>query len=557
MTLEPVGRGGGSRSAHLAAERARLAGLTFERFDVRQQEATIGAEVSGLDLCRPLDDATVAELRTALAEFKVLFFRDQPLTPAEHVAFARRFGELEVHPFIPANPEQPELVRFEKEATVGGYENGWHSDVSWRARPSLGAVLHAVEVPPVGGDTLFADMCAAYDGLDADLQERIAGLVAVHDFSKVFGHTVKAERTAPPCGSSIPPVEHPVVRTHPETGRKLLFVNRFFVDRIVGLDRDESDALIDRLARRPRRSSTSAASAGSRTRSPSGTTGRCSTTRRATTGRSGGSWSGPASWGSDPVLTAGRVTRHGIGLCHGAGSAGRRVRRTRRSWRTTDGLRSRHWRTWSGCSKPRPTLRSDLVEHEEVCREIIAGIRSGGALASVLEGAHSAKLRPKLTESLGAYERIRHEARLRLVALGAAEGMTTADVQRYWSVTCQLASRALRQARGLDGGADALRWCDVPGGRSRGPVGLHGGGRARPGPPTCPLDLLEALALRLGHVPAHEPEGDRAEAGEHPEDPGRGDQVDQGEEELGRPARRRTSWPRWPRPPPCPARGTG
>ncbi len=247
VTLDPWGVEVGPL-AHLAAERARLTGLTFERFDVRQQEATIGAEVSGLDLCRPLDDATVAELRTALAEFKVLFFRDQPLTPAGHVAFARRFGELEVHPFIPPSPGQPELVRFAKEATVGGYENGWHSDVSWRARPSMGAILHAVEVPPVGGDTLFADMCAAYDGLDADLQEHIADLVAVHDFSKVFGHTV-AEEDRAAMREQYPPVEHPVVRTHPETGRKLLFVNRFFVDRVVGLDRDESDALVDRLAR--------------------------------------------------------------------------------------------------------------------------------------------------------------------------------------------------------------------------------------------------------------------------------------------------------------------
>ncbi len=247
VTIEPWGVQVGP-VGHLAAERLRLADLTFDRFDVRQQEATIGAEVSGVDVCGPLDDATVVELRTALAEFKVLFFRDQPLTPAQHVAFARRFGELEVHPFIPANPEQPELVRFEKEATVGGYENGWHTDVTWRARPSLGAVLHAVEVPPVGGDTLFADMCAAYDGLDVDLQERIAGLMAVHDFAKVFGRTVKAEDRAT-MREQYPPVEHPVVRTHPETGRKLVFVNRFFTDRIVGLERDESDALIDRLAR--------------------------------------------------------------------------------------------------------------------------------------------------------------------------------------------------------------------------------------------------------------------------------------------------------------------
>jgi alpha-ketoglutarate-dependent sulfate ester dioxygenase len=233
--------------AHLAPERERLAALVFDHVDVRQVGATIGAEVSGLDLCRPLDDDEVAELATALCEFKVLFFRDQPLTPDQHVAFARRFGTLEVHPFIPANPEQPELVRFAKEATAGGYENGWHSDVSWRECPSLGAVLHAVEVPPVGGDTLFADMGAAYDGLDQGLRDRIDGLTAVHDYSKVFGHAVRAEdRTA--MRAEYPPVEHPVVRVHPVTGRRMLFVNRFFTDHIVGLPRDESDDLIDRLA---------------------------------------------------------------------------------------------------------------------------------------------------------------------------------------------------------------------------------------------------------------------------------------------------------------------
>jgi taurine dioxygenase len=246
VTLEPWGVQVGP-FAHLAAERDRLGRLRFEHLAVHRLGATIGAEVEGVDLARPLDDAVVDELTRCLQEFKVLFFRDQPLTPAQHVAFARRFGDLEIHPFIPANPEQPELVRFAKEATVGGYENGWHSDVSWREQPSLGAVLHAVEVPPVGGDTLFADMYAAYEGLDDATRHEIDGLVAVHDYSKVFGHSVKAtDREA--MRQQFPPVEHPVVRTHPGTGRRLMYVNRFFTDHIVGLDRGASDALIDRLA---------------------------------------------------------------------------------------------------------------------------------------------------------------------------------------------------------------------------------------------------------------------------------------------------------------------
>lgn len=234
--------------AHLAADRDRLAGLEFEHFDVRQVGVTLGAEVRGIDITSPLADPVLADLRRCLHEFKVVFFRDQPLTPAQHVAFAGSFGDLERHPFIRSSTGYPELVRFEKEAQVGGYENGWHSDVSWRERPSFAAVLHAVQVPRTGGDTLFADMCAAYDGLDPEVRERIAGRTAVHDYTRAFGHTVgEADRAE--MRRQFPPVEHPVVRTNPDTGRKLLYVNRFFVDHVVGMARDESDELVDLLAR--------------------------------------------------------------------------------------------------------------------------------------------------------------------------------------------------------------------------------------------------------------------------------------------------------------------
>jgi taurine dioxygenase len=233
---------------HLEAERSRLAGLSWHHFDARPVGATLGAEVAGLDLTADLSDAAVDELGQALLDYKVLFFRDQPLTPAQHVAFARRFGQLEIHPFIPSNTDQPELVRFAKSADVAGTENAWHHDVTWRECPSLGAILHAIEVPVTGGDTLFADMYAAYDGLDQDLQDRIAGLVAVHDYMRAFGPYLRGA-AAEELRAKYPQVEHPVVRTHPETGRKLLFVNRVFVDHLVGLDPDESTALIDRLSR--------------------------------------------------------------------------------------------------------------------------------------------------------------------------------------------------------------------------------------------------------------------------------------------------------------------
>ena len=161
----------------MAKERDRLAALRWRHFDARQLGATVGAEISGVDLTAPLPDEVVAELRQALHDYKVIFFRDQPLDPHQHVAFARRFGELEVHPFLPSNTGEPELVRFEKTAEVSGYENSWHHDVTWRARPSMGAVLHAVSVPDRGGDTLFSDMYAAYDGLDQATKDEIDELL--------------------------------------------------------------------------------------------------------------------------------------------------------------------------------------------------------------------------------------------------------------------------------------------------------------------------------------------------------------------------------------------
>lgn len=233
---------------HLATERQRLAALEWEHFDAAPQAATIGAEISGLDLTADLSDETVAELRRALCDYKVLFFRDQALAPKDHVRFARRFGELELHPFIPGHDEYPELVRFAKSADVGGYENGWHSDVSWRETPSMGAILHATQVPTTGGDTLFADMYAAYEGLDEHLKARIDGLVAVHDFLQVFGHQLDDAGRAS-MREEYPPAEHPVVRTHPDTAKKLLYVNAFFVTHLVGMERDESDALLNELCR--------------------------------------------------------------------------------------------------------------------------------------------------------------------------------------------------------------------------------------------------------------------------------------------------------------------
>tara|TARA_Y100000588_G_scaffold235080_1_gene248659 strand:- start:165 stop:1160 length:996 start_codon:yes stop_codon:yes gene_type:complete len=235
-------------ATHLAEERARLTTLTWEHFDARMLGATIGAELTGIDLTVELPQAAIDAIAAALAAYKVVFFRGQPFTPERHVAFARRFGDLEVHPFIPPNTEQPELVRFEKGADVTGYENQWHHDVTWRECPSRATVLRAVQVPEVGGDTLFADMHAAYDVLAPETKAELDGLDVVHDFVQAFGRNVPEDRMAD-MREQYPEMVHPAVCTHEVTGRPYLYLNRTFVDRFAGWTREESCELLDRLCR--------------------------------------------------------------------------------------------------------------------------------------------------------------------------------------------------------------------------------------------------------------------------------------------------------------------
>lgn len=217
-------------------------------FEVRPLAPTIGAEISDVDLA-DVDDILQLELHRALLEWKVLFFRDQNLTNRQQRDFAARWGELERHPFLPSS--EPDVVRFEKGPEVSGVENIWHSDVTWKAETPLGAVLRCIDAPAIGGDTLWADMYSAYDFLPAEVRNRIDGLRAVHDFTASFGQAMTASELAA-AKAKFPAVEHPVVRTHPETGRKLLFVNEPFTTRIVGLDEDDSDALLRYLCSQAR-----------------------------------------------------------------------------------------------------------------------------------------------------------------------------------------------------------------------------------------------------------------------------------------------------------------
>jgi taurine dioxygenase len=224
----------------------------YARVGVQALSPTIGAEITGVDLGGPIDDDLHAELHRALLEWKVLFFRDQDITRAQHRAFAERWGELEQHPFYryvhPDAQSAADVVTLAKDAVSGGVENEWHADITWHAQPSFGAVLRAIDVPELGGDTLWADAGAAYDGLPPGVRARIDGMDAVHDWRTTFGLAMPPEEVEA-LSSQFPPVEHPVVRVHPETGRRTLFVNPIFTQHVVDLDPAESEALLAVLFR--------------------------------------------------------------------------------------------------------------------------------------------------------------------------------------------------------------------------------------------------------------------------------------------------------------------
>ncbi|GGO40510.1 taurine dioxygenase [Streptomyces lasiicapitis] len=222
--------------------------LPYTHLDVVPQGRVIGAEIRGADLTRPLGPAVREELHRALLEWKVLFFRAAHLTSDQQRDFARNWGELETNPLL-ARGSADDVARFEKGGNAAPtFENVWHADVTFRERPALGAVLQLREVPPVGGDTMWADMAAAYDNLPDAIKARVDDAVAVHDFIPGFARFYGPEQLAP-LQDEFPPVTHPVVRTHPETGRRMLFVNTSFTTHIVGMDRAESDRLLGFLVR--------------------------------------------------------------------------------------------------------------------------------------------------------------------------------------------------------------------------------------------------------------------------------------------------------------------
>jgi taurine dioxygenase len=214
--------------------------------DISKLTPHCGAEIHGIDLAGPLEDSLVGRIEQALAECTVLFFREQSLSPERQKAFARRFGELHLHPAYPdileGHPEIMVIRADENSTRVAGED--WHSDVSCDPEPPMGSILYMQEVPPVGGDTLFASMYAAYDALSTPLKQMLEGMTAIHDGEHVYrGRYGRNDDT----GAVYPKSEHPVVRSHPVSGRKALFVNRIFTTRIVQVTRHESDALLAML----------------------------------------------------------------------------------------------------------------------------------------------------------------------------------------------------------------------------------------------------------------------------------------------------------------------
>ena len=219
------------------------------RIRTRPLTPTIGALVENVDLAVPLDEEQFADIQAALLKHQVIFFENQRLTPVQHRDFAARFGALHTHPLYPGVPEAPELFTLDNHQANPTDNDSWHTDVTFIQTPPKAAILHAHLLPDSGGDTIWSNMRAAFEALSPSFRDYLTTLDAVHDFARGFpasgvvAGNAGAEAHARAVAAN-PPVIHPVVRTHPETGEDGLFVNTTFTDRIVGLSRKESDAIL-------------------------------------------------------------------------------------------------------------------------------------------------------------------------------------------------------------------------------------------------------------------------------------------------------------------------
>ncbi|HEY0647308.1 TauD/TfdA dioxygenase family protein [Phenylobacterium sp.] len=224
-----------------------------QSLQIRRTAGALGAEISGVDLSQELPDRTIAAIRQALVEHQVIFFRDQDLTPAQQVAFGKRFGPLNIHPYVAGMAGQPEVMEIIKEPSDKiNFGGGWHSDMSFLQTPAIGSILYAVELPEWGGDTLFASQAAAFEALSPGLQRTLEGLYAVHSASREYSAQgasaqKRGSMSVAEADGYVGEFVHPMVLVHPETKRKALYVNPAFTLRIDGWKTKESKALLDYL----------------------------------------------------------------------------------------------------------------------------------------------------------------------------------------------------------------------------------------------------------------------------------------------------------------------
>jgi alpha-ketoglutarate-dependent taurine dioxygenase len=221
---------------------SNLSSVIEGRLVVVPLEPAIGAEISGVDLSQPITDSIRDEIKRTLLKYKVVFFRDQELTAEQHAAFAARFGKLYTHPNTTRDEKIAQIhkisaadfAKYERVSDPTSLEAGYHTDTSWRLVPTWGAVLRAKNLPPVGGDTVWVDAAAAYEGLSEEVKKRLEGLHVTHDFRPALNRV----------GLDYPIVAHPIVRTHPETGAKTLWVNFTQRPHVIGLDIAESQEVL-------------------------------------------------------------------------------------------------------------------------------------------------------------------------------------------------------------------------------------------------------------------------------------------------------------------------
>ena len=224
--------------------------MGYKTIDVKQVAGALGAEIFGADLSADLDNETFDDIHQAFLDHQVVFFRDQQISPDQHVAFGRRFGTLNIHPYVKGMANHPEIMEIVKEPGEKlNFGGGWHSDMSFLEEPALGSVLYGRDIPDFGGDTLFASQYAAYDALSDGMKDLLDGLNAIHTAKQEYGRVGNSSRKrqsmeVEEVEGEVPEFAHPVIRTHPETGRKALYVNQAFTEKFVGMTRRESKPLL-------------------------------------------------------------------------------------------------------------------------------------------------------------------------------------------------------------------------------------------------------------------------------------------------------------------------